>query len=155
MMRLCPRWQAVGVGEVPVWFRSLPGQVHWVGSETPRECCGVRCLWVPRGWETCSTSKEYSSKYRQVIKATPWPRQGVFYCTKREVFQQDSAPAQTNKLVHDWLEKVDVDYIRDWLGNTHELNPTESLWSLIIWYLRDHDTSTVPKLVKEIKDIWE
>ena len=78
-----------------------------------------------------------------------------FTVCQSEIFQQDSAPAHTAKLIHEWFEWVGVDYIRDWPGNSPDLNPIENLWGLIKRRLRGRDTSTVPKLVKEIQDIWE
>ena len=78
-----------------------------------------------------------------------------FTLYKSEVFQQDCAPAHTAKLVRDWLEWVSVDFIREWPGNSPDLNPIENLWGLIKRCLRGCDTSTVPKLVMEIQNIWE
>ena len=37
-------------------------------------------------------------------------------------------PAHTVKLVRDWLEWVNVDYIRDCPGNSPDQNPIENLW---------------------------
>ena len=78
-----------------------------------------------------------------------------FTVCQSEIFQQDGAPAHTAKLIREWFEWVGVDYIRDWPGNSPDLNPIENLWGLIKRRLRGRDTSTVPKLVKEIEDIWE
>ena len=78
-----------------------------------------------------------------------------FTLCKSEVFQQDGAPAHTAKLVRDWLEWVSVYYIRDWPGNSPDLNPIENLWGLTKRRLRRRDTSTIPNLVTETQNIWE
>ncbi|XP_064082559.1 uncharacterized protein LOC135198676 isoform X3 [Macrobrachium nipponense] len=73
---------------------------------------------------------------------------------KSEVFMQDSAPHHTSKLISDWFEFVGVDYIKDWPGNSPDLNPIEIIWSLMKQKLRERDTSSLPKLEAAIKDIW-
>ena len=67
----------------------------------------------------------------------------------------DGAPAHTPKLIKEWFEFVAVDYIQDWPGNCPDFNPIENLWGLIKRRLRGCDTTTLPKLVKEIQDIWD
>lgn len=77
-----------------------------------------------------------------------------FIDCKSEVFQQDGAPAHTAKLIKEWFEWVDVDYIKDWPGNSPDLNPIENLWGLMKRRLRGRDTSSVPKLIDHLQDIW-
>ncbi|KAG0716278.1 Transposable element Tcb1 transposase [Chionoecetes opilio] len=77
-----------------------------------------------------------------------------FIACQSEIFQQDGAPAHTAKLVSSWFEWVGVDYIRDWPGNSPDLSPIENIWALMKRRLRGRDTSTVPKLVAQLQDIW-
>lgn len=72
-----------------------------------------------------------------------------------EIFMQDGAPAHTAKLIRNWFEWVDIEYIKDWPGNSPDFNPIENIWSLIKRRLRGRDTSSVDKLVTHIKEIWE
>lgn len=44
---------------------------------------------------------------------------------------QDGAPCHTVKLVKDWFEFCDIELLRDWAGNSPDLNPVETLWSII------------------------
>ena len=43
------------------------------------------------------------------------------------IFQQDGASCHTANIVKAWLDFVNVDYIKDWLGNSPDLNPIKSL----------------------------
>ena len=74
--------------------------------------------------------------------------------TKAEVFMQDGAPAHTAKLVTDWLRDCEVSYIKDWPGNSPDINPKEYLWGLMKRKLRDMDTSSVPRLESAIRQLW-
>ena len=70
------------------------------------------------------------------------------------IFQQDGAPAHTAKYVTNWPDDCGVDYIKDWPGNSPDLSPIENLWSNIKAELRDRDTSPIPKLEAELRDVW-
>jgi len=77
-----------------------------------------------------------------------------FKICRSEVYQQDGAPAHTAKLVTGWLDFVGIEYIKDWPGNSPDLSLIENLWALMKAQLRKHDTSSVPKLVAALQDIW-
>ena len=74
--------------------------------------------------------------------------------TKAQVFMQDSAPAHIAKSVTKWLGDCEVSYIRDWPGNSPDINPIENLWSHMKKQLISMDTSSVPKLEAAIKQLW-
>ena len=77
-----------------------------------------------------------------------------FEKTKAKVFMQDGAPCHTAKTVTTWLKDCEVNYFSDWPGNSPDINPIENLWSIIKRRLRDLDTSSVPKLVAAIEQLW-
>lgn len=66
--------------------------------------------------------------------------------TKARVFMQDSAPAHVAKSVKQWLTDCEVPFIRDWPGNSPDINPIENLWAHMKRQLRSMDTSSLPKL---------
>ena len=69
-------------------------------------------------------------------------------------FMQDGATCHTANIIKQWFEWVGIDYIKDWPGNSPDLNPIENLWSIMKARLKDRDTSSVPKLEAAVKDIW-
>lgn len=77
-----------------------------------------------------------------------------FEMCQTNLFMQDGVPCHTAKLIKNWFDFVQVDYIRDWPGNSPDLNPIENLWALMKNKLRDRDTSSIPKLEAAIQDIW-
>ena len=70
------------------------------------------------------------------------------------IFQQDGASCHTANIVKSWFEFVNIEYIQDWPGNSPDLNPIENLWAIMKEELRGRDTSSLPKLEKEIRDVW-
>ena len=70
------------------------------------------------------------------------------------IFQQDGASCHTANIVKSWFEFVNIEYIQDWPGNSPDLNPIENLWAIMKEELRGRDTSSLPKLEKEIQDVW-
>lgn len=66
----------------------------------------------------------------------------------------DGAPCHTARLIKNWFDFVQEDYIKEWPGNSPNLNPTEKSWVLTKNKLCDSDTSSIPKLEVPIQDIW-
>jgi len=79
---------------------------------------------------------------------------GSMETRKTEIFMQDGAPCHKAKSVTKWLDDCDVSYFKDWPGNSPDLNPIENLWALMKRRLRDMDTSSVPKLVAALQQLW-
>ena len=69
-------------------------------------------------------------------------------------FMQDGASCHTAILIKDWFDWVGIDYIKDWPGNSPDLNPIENLWAIMKARLKDCDTSSVPKLEAAVRQIW-
>lgn len=46
------------------------------------------------------------------------------------MFQEDSALANTSELMKDWLKCFGVDHIKDWPGYCPDHNPIENTWGL-------------------------
>ena len=60
----------------------------------------------------------------------------------------------TAKIIKEWFDFVQIEYISDWPGNSPDLNPIENLWAIMKGELRGRDTSSLPKLEREIRDVW-
>ena len=73
----------------------------------------------------------------------------------RAILQQDGATCHTAKVVGKYLDSNNISYIKPWPGNSPDLNPIEHVWAVMKRKLQDRDTSSIPKLTKEIKDIWK
>ena len=69
-------------------------------------------------------------------------------------FMQDGASCHTAKVIKEWFDFVNIDYIKNWPGNSPDLNPIENLWAIIKSKLKGRDTSSVPKLEAAVRDIW-
>ena len=69
-------------------------------------------------------------------------------------FMQYVATCHTAKVIKNWFDWVAIDYIKNWPGNSPDLNPIENLWSIIKQRLKERDTSSVPKLEATVRDIW-
>ena len=79
----------------------------------------------------------------------------AFEDTNAAVFMQDGATPHTAKSVLGWLDDCGIEYIRDWPGNSPDINPIENLWEIIKKDLQGKDVSSVPKLEKEIRASWD
>merc|ERR1712055_421926 len=66
----------------------------------------------------------------------------------------DGAPCHTAKSVKQWLGDCEVDYIKDWPGNSPDLNPIENMRGLMKRKLLEVDTSKVPRLIAAIRALW-
>ena len=71
------------------------------------------------------------------------------------VFQQDGASCHTAKIIGEYLDFINIDYIKPWPGNSPDLSPIENLWAIMKYNLRGRDISSIPRLEAEIRDIWD
>ncbi len=71
-----------------------------------------------------------------------------------DYFQQDGAPVHTCKLVTKWLAESRIELIKDWPGNSPDLNVIENCWVL----LKSKVALKYPKNETELKaaivDVW-
>lgn len=78
-----------------------------------------------------------------------------FEKTGATVFQQDGAPCHKAKSISTWLNDCGVSFIKDWPGNSPDVNPIENLWHIIKTKLQGVDVSSVPKLEAAIRQVWD
>ena len=71
-----------------------------------------------------------------------------FEACQTDILIQDGAPCHTASVVRQWLQDCQIQYIEDWLGNSPDLNPMEKIWAIIKLELRQHDTKSIPQLIK-------
>jgi transposase len=69
------------------------------------------------------------------------------------LFLQDGAPCHASKCIKAFLAQQDFQVI-DWPGNSPDLNPIENCWNHLKNMLKKKDTSSVPKLISAIKELW-
>ena len=72
-----------------------------------------------------------------------------------DVFMQDGAPAHTARSVKNWMDDNNINFIRDWPGNSPDLNPIENLWDNIKKKLKGKDISSLPKLEAALRECWD
>ena len=54
-----------------------------------------------------------------------------------------------------YLDSINISYIKPWPGNYPDLNPIEHVWAEMKRLLQGRDTSSIPKLEAEIRNIWQ
>lgn len=69
------------------------------------------------------------------------------------VFQQDSAPAHTSRIVKKWLADNGIQVL-DWPGNSPDLNPIENLWTVMKRKVRRYQARNMQELIYNIKKVW-
>ena len=75
--------------------------------------------------------------------------------TNTSVFMQDGAPCHTAKSVKMWLDDCEINYFKDWPGNSPDINPIENMWGLMKRRLQHVATSSVPALIDAIRKVWD
>ena len=70
-------------------------------------------------------------------------------------FSRTAPLATPLKAAKNWLSDWEVEYIKDWPGQSPDIFPIENLWGIIKSRLRQEDTSTTPKLELAIQKVWD
>jgi transposase len=91
-----------------------------------------------------------SECYEQVLEDHLLPFMGIHGATH---FLHDGAPCHASKRVKNFLADKPFQVI-DWPGNSPDLNPIENCWNYMKEKLKLKDTSSLPKLINEIKILW-
>lgn len=67
-----------------------------------------------------------------------------------KIFQQDNAPSHTSKLSTKELEEqFGENYINDWPPHSPDINPIETIWSIVETKLRDREYKNAPRPQKK------
>ena len=97
-----------------------------------------------------------SRRYRELL------RRNLYDCLKKcrisrkaAIFQQDGATCHTAHIIGNYLDSINIKYIKPWPGNSPDLNPIEHVWAEMKRLLQGRDTSSIPKLEAEIHNIWQ
>ncbi len=69
------------------------------------------------------------------------------------IFQQDLAPAHTDKGTKSWFNDYGVTVL-NWPANSPDLNPTENLWGILKRKTRDTRLNNADDLKAAIKATW-
>lgn len=69
------------------------------------------------------------------------------------IFQQDSAPCHTSKLVKAFFRENNI-YCLEWPGNSPDINPIENLWAIVKKRLRKLDCTTKEKMICAVITVW-
>lgn len=71
-----------------------------------------------------------------------------------DFFQQDNAPCHKSRKTMKWLQDNNV-CVLEWPRNSPDLNPIEQMWGHMKRKLENMDTSSVPHLVRSLRELWD
>ena len=79
--------------------------------------------------------------YKEILETTMLPAAKKMFGNRNWLFQQDSDPKHTAKLIRKFFQKQKVKYMArdDWPPNSPDLNPIENLWSVVASGVRQRD----------------
>ena len=94
-----------------------------------------------------------SDKYIDVLQKRVVPEMAKVFSDGSDIFQQDLAPCHTSRKVTKFFADNQIK-VREWPGNSPDLNPIENLWAIIKQRLRGKDCTTMQKLIEAIFQLW-
>ena len=74
--------------------------------------------------------------------------------TGTTLFQQDSAPCHTAKVVQKWFQDNNIETLQNWHPSSPDLNPIENCWNLMKRKVAAHHPSSETDLNKILKQVW-
>ena len=74
--------------------------------------------------------------------------------TNTSIFQQDSAPCHTAKVVKKWLKDNSVQVLENWPPNSPDLNVIENCWSAMKKKVAAHSPTSEADLKRILKEVW-
>lgn len=92
-------------------------------------------------------------KYIEVLRSRLLPQINEWFGENDYIFQQDSAPCHTSRLVKTWMEENDVQLL-PWAGNSPDMNPIESLWAILKDEIHLVPIATKNDLITRLIHVW-
>ena len=77
----------------------------------------------------------------------------MFSLHECQIFMQDGAPCHKSKKVMKWFKDHNITLL-EWPGNSPDFNPIENCWNYIKNKLSTVNTSSIQKLIMELKLLW-
>src|SRR5215469_10086390 len=93
------------------------------------------------------------NQYIEILKGRLLPQVREWYGDQTWIFQQDSAPCHTGKLVKTWFAQNGVQVL-PWPGNSPDMNPIESLWSILKNEIHLEAITTKEELICRLIKVW-
>ncbi len=91
--------------------------------------------------------------YQEILEHFMLPSADKLYGDADFIFQQDLAPAHTDKGTKSWFNDHGVTVL-DWPANSPDLNPIENLWGIVKRKMRDTRPNNADDLKAAIKETW-
>jgi transposase len=74
--------------------------------------------------------------------------------TNTEIFQQDSAPCHTAKVVKKWFKDNSIQVLENWPSNSPDLNVIENCWNQMKRKVAAHCPTSEGDLRRILKEVW-
>ncbi len=97
--------------------------------------------------------KSTANIYQEILEHFMLPSADKLYGDADFIFQQDLAPAHTDKGTKSWFNDHGVTVL-DWPANSPDLNPIENLWGIVKRKMRDTRPNNADDLKAAIKATW-
>jgi len=96
-------------------------------------------------------AKVNAAKYIEVLEAKVKIHMQI---TGATVFQQDSAPCHTAKVVKKWFVDNGVEILPNWPSNSPDLNVIENCWNIMKKKVAAHQPTSEVQLRNVLKQVW-
>lgn len=92
-----------------------------------------------------------ASAYIEVLQAKVPMHMSI---TNTSIFQQDSAPCHTAKVVRKWFERNNVELLQGWPSNSPDLNVIENCWAVMKQKVAAHRPKSAADLKCILREVW-